>query len=357
MTNLTLVEKIANAVLYEGYMLYPYRASSVKNRQRWTFGGIYPRAYSEAQAGNDAWTTQAEVLVAGEPDSAAPRVELWVRFLHLVARDVGVLDERLAEIPSRSEPAFHLVGTLEIGDQLYQAWQEAVERDVQAGQVALDRLADNPRRIDFSFPAQRALEYLRAPDGAYVGVIARSRQAIQGAIELAVECAGDNLFKLRARVLNLTPFEDVGAGSRDAALMRAFASTHLVLGVQGGAFVSLLDPPEAMREAAASCQNIGVWPVLVGQSGERDTLLASPIILYDYPEIAPESPGDLFDGTEIDEILTLRIMTMTEQEKREMGAVDARARALLERTESLAREELMRLHGTVRSLRPLRSDT
>src|SRR5690349_7108215 len=109
MTNLALVERIANAVLYEGYMLYPYRASSVKNRQRWTFGGIYPRAYSEAQAGSDAWTTQAEVLVAGQPDSPAPRVELWVRFLHLVARDVGVLDERLAEIPSRPEPAFHLV--------------------------------------------------------------------------------------------------------------------------------------------------------------------------------------------------------------------------------------------------------
>ena len=47
--NLELVERIVAAVLYEGYMLYPYRPSSVKNQQRWTFGGIYPRAYSEAQ--------------------------------------------------------------------------------------------------------------------------------------------------------------------------------------------------------------------------------------------------------------------------------------------------------------------
>jgi hypothetical protein len=125
------------------------------------------------------------------------------------------------------------------------------------------------------------------------------------------------------------------------------------LGVAGGAFVSLLEPPDELRDAAAACQNTGVWPVLVGEAGARDTMLASPIILYDYPQIAPESPGDLFDATEIDEILTLRIMTMTDAEKREMGAADPRARALLERTEALARDQLMQLHGTLRSLRPL----
>ena len=85
-------------------------------------------------------------------------------------------------------------------------------------------------------------------------------------------------------------------------------------------------------------------------------MLSSPIILYDYPQIAPESPGDLFDATEIDEILTLRILTLTEDEKRAMSDVDDRARALLERTESLAREQLMGLHGTIRGLRPI-SDT
>ncbi len=78
-------------------------------------------------------------------------------------------------------------------------------------------------------------------------------------------------------------------------------------------------------------------------------MLASPIILYDYPQIAPESPGDLFDGTEIDEILTLRILSLTEAE---MSAVDDRARALLQRTAALTGDDLMRLHGTVRSLRP-----
>jgi hydrogenase maturation protease len=114
----------------------------------------------------------------------------------------------------------------------------------------------------------------------------------------------------------------------------------------------LLDPPEEFREAAAGCQNIGAWPVLVGSSGERDTMLASPIILYDYPQIAPESAGDMFDGTEIDEILTLRIMLLTDQEKREMCEVDERARQILQRTELLPPEQLWKMHGAVRGLRP-----
>jgi hypothetical protein len=122
--------------------------------------------------------------------------------------------------------------------------------------------------------------------------------------------------------------------------------------VENGQFVSLLDPPENLKELAASCQQIGVWPVLVGNEGARDTMLASPIILYDYPQIAPESPGDLFDGTEIDEILALRILTMTDGEKQEMRQTDERSRKMLERTENLPLKDLMKLHGTLRELRP-----
>ncbi len=80
-------------------------------------------------------------------------------------------------------------------------------------------------------------------------------------------------------------------------------------------------------------------------------MLSSPIILYDYPQIAPESPGDLFDGAEIDEILMLRIMTLTDDEKREMRQSDDRARQILERTESLPDEQFMKLHGVLRGLR------
>ena len=132
--------------------------------------------------------------------------------------------------------------------------------------------------------------------------------------------------------------------------MHALVSTHVVLEVHSGEFVSLMDPPETLRTAAAACNNVGVWPVLVGAAGEATTLLASPIILYDYPQIAPESPGDLFDGTEIDELLSLRIMTLTDEEKQAAGSIDERTRRMMQRTESLAREQLASLHGAVRGL-------
>src|SRR5580700_3980936 len=113
--NSPLVDRIADAVLYEGYLLYPYRPS-VKNRQRWTFGGLYPPAYSAAQGGSDAWTMQTECLVRGGRDAA---LAVKVRFLHLVARTVGELAQPLAGLPEDAEPSFRAVETLRVGDRLF----------------------------------------------------------------------------------------------------------------------------------------------------------------------------------------------------------------------------------------------
>ena len=210
-----------------------------------------------------------------------------------------------------------------------------------------------PVRTRFAFPARCDFQPLSGPDGEAGGAIERRQWAVEGEIEWSAPRIAEGLFKLTVRILNCTPYARADGGDRDEALMRALVSTHAILGVQEGEFISLLDPPESCREAAAGCRNVGLWPVLVGEEGATDALLASPIILYDYPQIAPESPGDLFDGTEIDEILTLRILTLTDAEKREMIAGDERARALLARTEAMGPEELMRLHGTMRGLRPL----
>ena len=140
--------------------------------------------------------------------------------------------------------------------------------------------------------------------------------------------------------------------ARDAALALSLASVHTITSHRyGGEFISQIDPPEALREAADSCENIGAWPVLVGRVGESVAMLASPIILDDYPAIAPESPGDYFDCTEVDEILTLRVLTLTDDEKRTMRETDPRSRTLLDRTESLSEDDLLRLHGVVRSRR------
>jgi hydrogenase maturation protease len=205
----------------------------------------------------------------------------------------------------------------------------------------------------FSFPAKRWAEPVPGPDAGIAGVIVRERERIEGAVERRAEREADGLFRVTVRVVNHSPGRDSPRPGRDAALLRSLVSVHTLLGVRGGEFVSLFDPPEVWREAAARCQNVGTWPVLVGAEESNDTMLSSPIILYDYPQVAPESPGDFFDGTEMDEMLTLRILTMTDDEKRAMAAVDGRTADLLARTESAARDSLRSLHGTIRSFRPV----
>lgn len=203
----------------------------------------------------------------------------------------------------------------------------------------------------FAFPPEQTIEHLHDADGKLVGRIERRQAPLEGIIEVEASESVDGHVKITIRLLNVTPIMDPAQRTRDEALLQSLVSTHAILTVEDGEFVSLLDPPDVLRDVAAGCSNIGLWPVLVGDEGQRDTLLASPIILYDYPQIAPESPGDLFDGTEIDEILSLRILAMTDDEKREMRQIDERARALLDRTEALTGEQFMQMHGTMRSVR------
>src|SRR5262249_27152418 len=158
----------------------------------------------------------------------------------------------------------------------------------------------------------------------------RRRMPIEGRIEMSALPLG-HAFRLAIRVTNTTR-EHIE--SRDDALLLSFASAHVIAAIRNGELVSQTDPPAAWAAEAAACQNTGVWPVLVGEPGDRSIVLGSPIILYDYPQIAPESKGDLFDGTEIDEILTLRILTLTDEEKEELCRSDERARRMLERIES-----------------------
>jgi hypothetical protein len=262
--NVSLVEEIANAVLYEGYLLYPYRSSAIKNKQRWNFGVVNPRE-----------SMQTECLLQAEPGAT---LRIRVRFLHLIG-------------------------------------EQAMPRDVE---FVLPLSVETDSR-DFAF---EPLE---------------EQEPIQGRIETHID-----LPKVRVTIINTTPLE---------GLRRSFISTHTILSLEGGEFISLLDPPAEFCEQAKACQNVGTWPVLVGEEGTHDAMLSSPIILYDYPQIAPESAGSLFDGTEIDEILTLRIMTLTDQEKLEMASTDERAREILERTESMPQEQFMKLHGVLRSVR------
>ncbi len=350
--NPSTVDRIANAVLYEGYILYPYRASSRKNRQRFTFGRVYPQDYSEAQNGAEPFAIQTECLLRSQ--GARPSLEVRVRFLQPVARAIGLLAAPVRELPAEIEPSsLEFVPEVQIGDKLYQAWQEAVEREIRSSRQALDSLVNQTLSIPFHFPSSLTSDPIRDSATQVIGAIVRRQQSMKGMMEIAVQPVTGEAFKIKVTVQNQTSVSERDLSQPEEVLMRTFASTHTILESDKGEFLSLMDPPEAYAEASAGCSNIGTWPVLVGEKekGEAGTMLSSPIILYDYPEIAPESPGELFDGTEIDEILTLRVLTMTDQEKWEMSQVDEHAREILNRTEALPEQDFWRMHGTIRGQR------
>ena len=296
---LRAVEKIANAVLYEGLYALPYRPSAVKNQQRFNFGVLYPREYCDLQ-GSEAWEMQTECLVLGKRSKLT--IEVKVRFLQMVERE-------------------WLAGRH--GARLF--------RRSPADSRILDR---RPFRQAILFDSQ-------ASHGETAKLGASNASSAMTAA-----------FRVTLVMRNFAALEDETRRDREDILLRSLVSVHSILHVATAESLSrLLDPPEEFRAAASRSAATGAWPVLAGEEGQRDMMLASPIILYDYPQIAPESPGDLFDGTEIDEILALRILTMTDAEKLEVRNGDERARRILERTEMLPPEHFQKLHGALRGLR------
>ena len=327
--------KIADAVLYEGYVLYPYRASSGKNQVRWQFGVLAPRDWSDAGGCEHSWS-QTECLIEGEFEIAGT-----VRFLQIQRRIV----EKLIDTDT-----FQEVESLEAEAELWTTWDEAIEREVEfieSSETSLDE-----RVVDFEFPASRTAEPILTTSGRQVGRFVRESTAVKGTLRLSSESIEEStaLRKLRLRIENVTPWSDAGA-SRDLVMRSSLIGVHSLLEARRGKFVSLIDPPEWAKAGVQKCSNVHTWPVMVGDDGDRDVVLSSPIILYDYPQIALESPGDLYDATEIDEILTLRTMTLTDDEKRQARATDPRAAAIIDRVDDMPPEILDKLHGALRYLR------
>ncbi|HET6325840.1 MAG TPA: hypothetical protein VFG04_14280 [Planctomycetaceae bacterium] len=336
--NLELAKKIADAVLYEGYILYPYRASAIKNRQRFNFGVLMPGAWAAHQQSGETGRLQTESLIEGE----SPRIDVRVRFLQLISREVG------RACPGESEK-YEIVPQFEVDGAIHQCWEEAVEREIVATDLGLSKLSAAPKVVRWSSPTEETSEVLRNAEGHIVGALVRHQRAINAVVTIGAQALNTRLWKIHVEVHNFTLLAN--DASRSEAQQSALASAHVLLAAHSGQFVSLLEPPDEFASFAADCKNVGAWPVLVGGAGERDLMLASPIILYDYPQVAPESDGDYFDGTEMDEMLALRVMTLTDEEKRAMRGVDRRAREILERTEILSQSSLMHLHGTIRELK------
>ncbi len=309
--NFAAIEKIADAVLYEGYILYPYRPSSIKNQQRWNFGTLFPSDFALAQDPPEAWSFRVEIMVEG---SESTLLDVRVRFLHLVP----AIDSE-------------------------HGWDQGFARARTLDGLTLEEICAGVEH-DFDFDVLSDAEKQTAPT-------AFSARRCTGKLTLRGERISDGLYRVRADFANETPVDEPAKMSRKLAQASAFTSAHLLLHTEGGLFVSELDPPPEFAAAVAACSHQGVFPVLAGEEGDRTRMLCSPIILYDYPKIAPESTGDFFDGTEMDEMLALRVMTLTDAEHEEMRRSDPHARAILERMETLPKEHLLKVHGAVRGMR------
>jgi hypothetical protein len=316
------VRRVADAVLYEGYILYPYRASSQKNRSRWQFGVLMPPAYAAVDP-SETTTARAECVFTRDGELS---VDVVVRFL---------------QVQRRTDP----------GPGTPDTWDEAVEREASIT-VAGAALFGDGTAAPFGIPGGE--EHEATADGEVI----RRRQALRGVVTVrATELPGPwQAARLTVGVTNQTAaglldspvLDSLVPDSRAKALPAALVAAHMIITISGGAFVSMTDPPEWAAPAVSECENAGCWPVLAGPAGTRNVLLASPIILPDHPEVASESPGELYDGTEIDEILTLRTLALTDEEKDAARATDPRAAALIDRVESLDGAALQRLHGTIR---------
>jgi hypothetical protein len=333
-----LARKVADAVLYEGYLLYPYRASAAKNQARWQFGVLMPRRWSE-DGPDEPWATQTECLV--EPEETTT-VRVLIRFLHVQAKTVETVDVEAG--------TFREADALAVDGSELVPWDEAAEQEVTV-EAPLARLLAGELVTPFERPGGRRVEPVHTAAGRLVGRTVRRRWPVLGSVKLSARRLEGpyGLVRLRLVVENASAWHDPDA-DRAVALRRSLVAAHSLIGIDQGVFLSLLDPPEWAKPAAEACQNLHTWPVLIGDEGRRDAMLSSPIILYDHPTIAPESPGDLFDATEIDEILTLRTMALTEDEKREARATDERAAAIIDRVDNMPPELLERLHGAVRYL-------
>jgi hypothetical protein len=329
--DLDAVRPIADAVLYEGYLLYPYRASADKNRNRWQFGVVMPTGYALTDPSERSFI-QAECVVEGD---ATATVGVALRFLHPQRRTVQ----------RWTGTGYDPTDVLDVDGTPLAAWEEAVEHEIVFE-------GSPPYLRDFAVEPAARTEPVMDRHGRLIGRVIHRRRQLRGTVLVATEPVPGpwRASRLRVRVDNRTHLP--GPVDRSTALLSALVGCHAIIGVADGAFLSMVDSPEWAAAAVADCVNIGTWPVLAGPPGRRDLMLCAPIILYDHPRVAPESTGDLFDATEIDEILSLRTRALTDVEKRAARATDPRAAALIDRVEALDSTQLHRLHGTIRDPRP-----
>ncbi|CAG7591698.1 hypothetical protein R1X32_25790 [Rhodococcus opacus] len=342
--SLQRVRAVADAVLYEGYLLYPYRASSSKNQSRWQFGVLGPSGAAESGVGEEPRMSCQTLMRAG----TGAGVNVTLRFLQLQVRSI----ERAVADSAEFVP----VDELTVAGASWLSWDEAVEREFDLG-ILHPAEWPGERRLDVHIDGGTEVEELRGEDGSLAGRVVRTRWPAHAVVTVGSDSV-DGLNRVRVSVENVTTAPDVagwdteprdaGVWGKDSAIRQSLIGAHLILAAENTEFVSLLEPPVEAEQLAGTCAHERCYPVLAGLPGETDLVLVSPIILYDHPEVAEQSDGALFDATEIDEILTLRVMTLTEEEKRQARATDPLAAQIIDRCDQMSPATLAQMHGILR---------
>ncbi|HEY1823165.1 MAG TPA: hypothetical protein VGG83_24840 [Trebonia sp.] len=345
------VRRVADAVLYEGYILYPYRASAQKNHSRWQFGVLMPPGYAAADP-SESSMMQAECVLERRGD---PAVEVTIRFLQVQRRRAD------DATPDTSVPDTVVLNTVVLNTGVPAVWDEAVKQEITVAVPSEALLSGDGDGDGDGDGGQATVTRFTVPGGTDTETtsgarVVRRREPLTGSVSVrATPLPGPwQAARLTVQLTNESAGSDGAAISRDDALPAALVAAHLIIRVSGGAFLSMTDPPEWASPQVGACRNTGCWPVLADPDGGRQVMLASPIILPDHPRVAPESPGELYDGTEIDEILTLRTLALSDEEKAAARATDPRAAALIDRVDAMDAPTMAQLHGTIRAMTGLR---
>jgi hypothetical protein len=270
------LDRLVESLLYEGYALYPYTPGATKNATPTPFGIVYPPNYAKTL---DTTYEQLDLrCVAVAPADAVLAGE--VRFL--------------ASSGERHEGRPHTI-TLP---------------GVMVGALAYE-------------PAIKEAS-VSCADGSILRYEARLDATELDAGEYEVSLCVEN------RTL-------VSSGlDRAGALRRSLISTHPVLTITGGRFISALERP---------CESVNTFPILAAP--DDTAIVGAAIMLPDHPQIAPESRGGLFDSTEIEEALLLHVQVLSDDERAQIAEADPAVRAMIERAAAATPEEIVALHGRV----------
>ena len=278
------LESLLDSLLYEGYALYPYTPGATKNSTPTPFGIVYPPDYARDNPATFDTLRMECVLEAGA------NAEVAGTFCFLV-----------------SEGERH----------------KATAKRIELPPTPLAELVASGRGESFEHEGE---------------------ERVAGRVRMRAEMVGEGAARVKLCVHNLTELGPDGGGiDRGEALRASLMSTHVVAEVAGGRFVSPLDSKGPLGEAVAACENVNTWPVLANPADTA--VLGAAIILPDHPSMAPESLGNLFDSTEIEEALLLHVHALSDEEREEISKQDPAVREMVERAAATTPTEIMSLHG------------